>query len=153
SRPARERRQGGVTAGGGRATLRGGRGSGRRPRPDAAPTGGRGPPPPRRHAARRPPRGAAIPPPPGGPAAPAAMARDTTAGPPRRGVAHVPSHGRRRHLRPDRGRVPPILGRFALAGAALREDALRQRRDSAPLPRAVPGDRRSRASTRRGGDA
>ena len=33
----------------------------------------------------------------------------------------------RRHLRSPRRRLPPLLGRRALAGAALREDALRQR--------------------------
>ena len=36
-------------------------------------------------------------------------------------------HGARRHLRPGRRRVPPVLDRRALARPALREDALRQR--------------------------
>ena len=35
--------------------------------------------------------------------------------------------GRRRHVRPRRRRLPPLLGRRPLARAALREDALRQR--------------------------
>ena len=36
-------------------------------------------------------------------------------------------HGGRRHPRPARRRLPPLLHRRALAGAPLREDALRQR--------------------------
>ena len=47
-------------------------------------------------------------------------------------------HGGRRHLRPGRRRLPPLLGRRALAGAALREDALR------------PGAARARLPARRG---
>ncbi len=58
--------------------------------------------------------------------------------------------GARRHVRPRRRRLPSLLRRRALAGAALREDALRQR---APRPRVparlarhregpLPGDRR-----------
>ncbi len=41
--------------------------------------------------------------------------------------AHPREDGGRRHLRPGRRRLPPLLHRSALAGAALREDALRQR--------------------------
>ena len=36
-------------------------------------------------------------------------------------------HGRRRHVRPARRRLLPLLGRLALDDPALREDALRQR--------------------------
>ena len=42
---------------------------------------------------------------------------------------------RGRHVRPARRRLPPLLGGRALAGAALREDALRQRAARARLPR------------------
>ena len=43
-------------------------------------------------------------------------------------VAHtLDADGPRRHLRPARRRLPSLLGRRALARAALREDALRQR--------------------------
>ncbi len=41
--------------------------------------------------------------------------------------AHARAHLRRRHLRPPRRRLLALLGRRAMAGAALREDALRQR--------------------------
>ncbi len=40
----------------------------------------------------------------------------------------------RRHLRPDRRRLRPLLGRRGLAGPPLREDALRQRPAGAGLP-------------------
>ncbi len=43
------------------------------------------------------------------------------------GDAHARQDGRRRHLRSARRRLPSLLGRRALARAALREDALRQR--------------------------
>src|SRR5207247_85786 len=43
--------------------------------------------------------------------------------------------GARRDVRPSRRRLPPLLGRRAVARAALREDALRQR---APRPRVPP---------------
>ena len=43
------------------------------------------------------------------------------------GHAHAGQDGQRRHLRPPRRRLPSLLHRRALAGAALREDALRQR--------------------------
>ena len=41
--------------------------------------------------------------------------------------AHAGAHLRGRHLRPPRRRLLALLGRRALAGAAFREDALRQR--------------------------
>ncbi len=44
---------------------------------------------------------------------------------PRRRPAVARRHGRRRHLRPPRRRVRPLLHRRPLAGAPLREDALR----------------------------
>ena len=50
--------------------------------------------------------------------------------------------GRRRHLRPARRRLPPLRDRRDLAGAALREDALRQRPAGAGLPPCLAGDRR-----------
>ena len=50
----------------------------------------------------------------------------------RHGHAHARRDGRRGHVRPGRRRLPPLLGRRALARPALREDALRQR---APRPR------------------
>ena len=51
-----------------------------------------------------------------------------------------------RHLRPGRRRLRPLLGRRALAGAALREDALRQRAAGPLLPARVAADRRRRCS-------
>ena len=61
------------------------------------------------------------------------------------------------HLRPDRRRLPPLRGRRDLAGAALREDALRQRPARPRLPgrlprlrrRALPPDRDRDARLRR----
>ncbi len=49
-------------------------------------------------------------------------------------------HGRRRHPRPARGRLPPLRGRRDLAGPALREDAVRQRPARARLPPGLRGD-------------
>ncbi len=45
----------------------------------------------------------------------------------RRGRAPAASHGTRRHLRPSRRRLRPLRHRRHMAGAPLREDALRQR--------------------------
>ena len=45
----------------------------------------------------------------------------------RNGGRHARRDGARRHARPRRRRLPPLLGRCAVARAALREDALRQR--------------------------
>ena len=61
--------------------------------------------------------------------------------------------GRRRHPRPDRRRLPPLQRGRALAGAPLREDALRQRAAGARLRPRPPADRRRRARARRRGDA
>ena len=49
-----------------------------------------------------------------------------------------------RHVRPRRRRVPPLLGRRALARPALREDALRQRAARSRLPPRLARDRRER---------
>ena len=69
----------------------------------------------------------------------------------RRGAAadarrHAPGDGPRRHLRPARGRLRALRGRPGLGGAALREDALRQRpadRGLRPARRAVVAPHRS----------
>ena len=49
---------------------------------------------------------------------------------------------RRRHVRPRRRRLPPLLGRRAVARAALREDALRQRAARSGVPARLARDRR-----------
>ena len=63
-----------------------------------------------------------------------------------RGAGDRPAHrradGPRRHLRPARRRLRPVLGGRALDRAALREDALRQRAAAAGLHPAVAADRR-----------
>ena len=46
---------------------------------------------------------------------------------------------RGRHVRPARRRLPPLLRGRALAGAALREDAVRQRAARRVVPRGLPG--------------
>ena len=52
------------------------------------------------------------------------------------GGADAGEDGGRRHVRPARRRLPPLFDGRALAGAALREDALRQRAArSSPTPR------------------
>ena len=79
----------------------------------------------------------------------------------RRSVARVPAAPRgererwrcatlramaaRRHPRPARRRLPPLRGRRDLDGAALREDALRQRAARARLPARLAGSRGERA--------
>ena len=74
----------------------------------------------------------------------------------RHGPAHAAADGARRHLRSARRRLPPLLGRRALAGAALREDALRQRPARAavsvapirsPATRSSPASRARRSTT------
>ncbi len=60
-------------------------------------------------------------------------------------AAHARRDGGRRHVRPRRRRLPPLLGRRALARPALREDALRQRAARLGLP--ARGEARS-ATTR-----
>ena len=52
------------------------------------------------------------------------------------------AHGRRRHPRPARRRLPPLCGRCDLARAALRADALRQRAARARVPGGLAGDGR-----------
>ena len=54
---------------------------------------------------------------------------------------HPGRHGRRRHLRPPRRRLRPLLDRPALAGAPFREDALRQRPAGPGLPARLAADR------------
>ena len=71
---------------------------------------------------------------------------------PRTRGADPGQHGPRRHLRPRRRRFPSLLHRLILAGAALREDALRQRAAREAVPAHLPGDRKPRstgASSRR----
>ena len=50
-------------------------------------------------------------------------------------------HGRRRDVRPARRWLPPLLGRRPVAGAALREDALRQRAPGGGIPARLARDR------------
>ena len=66
---------------------------------------------------------------------------------------HPGQDGPRRHLRPARRRLSPLLHRRPLARAALREDALRQRATGAHLSPRLADDRRSRAAANRRGDA
>ena len=54
---------------------------------------------------------------------------------------HAHQHLPGRHLRPPGRRLRPLLGGRALAGAALREDALRQRAAHRPDDRGLPRDR------------
>ena len=61
--------------------------------------------------------------------------------------------GRGRDVRPRRRRLPPLLGRRALARAALREDALRQRAARARVPPRLGRDRRGSLPHGRRGDA
>ena len=58
---------------------------------------------------------------------------------PEHGPPDARPHGAGRHLRPPRRRLPPLQHRRTLAGAALREDALRQR-----PARASPTSKRTR---------
>ena len=64
--------------------------------------------------------------------------------PARDGHAHARRDDARRHLRPARRRLPPLRDGRALAGAALREDALRQRAARPALPARLAGHRRRR---------
>ena len=59
------------------------------------------------------------------------------------GHRHAGPHGRRRHLRSSRRRLSSLQRRRPLAGAALREDALRQR----PAGRLLPGGLAGHAAT------
>ena len=67
--------------------------------------------------------------------APLLMASETLAG-----------DGARRDARPYRRRLPPLLGRRGMAGAALREDALRPGAAGARVSRGVSGDRQTGSS-------
>ena len=58
---------------------------------------------------------------------------------------HARAHLRGRHLRPSRRRLLALLGRRALAGAAFREDALRQRAASRPAGARLPSSARGNA--------
>ncbi len=62
----------------------------------------------------------------------------------RDGGADAQRDGRRRHPRPGRRGLPPVQRRRPLAGAALREDALRQRPAGARLRARPPAHRRAR---------
>ena len=68
-------------------------------------------------------------------------------------AADAAPDGLRRHLRPGRWRLRPLLGRRALARPALREDALRQRAAGAGLSARLPGVRRAVVPARVRGDA
>ena len=65
----------------------------------------------------------------------------------RRRRAHADGDGGGRHARPDRRRLPPLLGGRAVAGAALREDALRPGAAGAGVPGGRAGDGRRRPSS------
>ena len=64
----------------------------------------------------------------------------------RDGALHRCAAWRGRHLRSARRRLPSLLRRRALAGAALREDALRQRPARAAVSRGLSGDAATRSS-------
>ena len=72
---------------------------------------------------------------------------------PRRGSAHARRDGGRRDVRPRRRRLPPLLGRRAVARAALREDALRQRAPRSAVSARVAAHRRGAVPGRRRADA
>ena len=85
-----------------------------------------------------------------------ARLRDRVPARPRRardGAAHAAGDGRRRHVRPDRRRLRPLLGRRAVGHPPLREDALRQRAARARLPARVPRVGRAAVRARDHGDA
>ncbi len=62
-------------------------------------------------------------------------------------------HGRRRHVRPARRRLPPLLGGRGLARPPLREDALRQRAPRLGVPPRLGRDGRRALPPRGRGDA
>ena len=66
----------------------------------------------------------------------------------RDGAAHAAPDGERRHVRPGRRRLRPLLRRPLLARPALREDALRQRPARARLPARLAGHRRAAVRAR-----
>ena len=65
---------------------------------------------------------------------------------------HAQGDGPRRHVRPGRRRLPPLLHRRRLARAPLREDALRQRPARPRLPRRLQGHRQPLLPPHRRGD-
>ena len=67
--------------------------------------------------------------------------------------AHAAGDGRRRHVRPGRRRLRPLLGRRALDRPPLREDALRQRAPGPRVPARLAGLGRRPAAARGRGDA
>ena len=69
------------------------------------------------------------------------------------GDADAREDGGRRHVRSAGRRLPPLLDRRALAGAALREDAVRQRAARGRLRGSAPGHRARRLRARRARDA
>ncbi len=82
---------------------------------------------------------------PAGAAVPAVLARleaHQEPGLQERGGADPDAHEPGRHLRSSRRRLRALLGRRQLAGAAFREDALRQRRADRPADADVAGDAR-----------
>ena len=62
-------------------------------------------------------------------------------------------HGSRGHVRPRRGRLPPLLGRQPLARAPFREDAVRQRAARLGVPPRLRRHRGGAVRESRGGDA
>ena len=64
-------------------------------------------------------------------------------GRPAGGHPHPRRHGLGRHLRPPRRRLRPLLGRRAVDGAALREDALRPGAAGTCVPARLAGDGRA----------
>ena len=79
---------------------------------------------------------------PGGPAP--GVAADRQRGAARGCAPHPGPDGDRRHPRPARRRLPPLQRRPPLAGAALREDALRQRASPPPARRGAAESPRGR---------
>ena len=69
------------------------------------------------------------------------------------GHHHARPHGRRRHVRSSWRRLSPLQRRRPLAGAAFREDALRQCPAGRLLSRSVAGDRPGRLRRRGAADA
>src|SRR5699024_7036190 len=72
---------------------------------------------------------------------------------PAHGDPHLPADGARRDLRPGRWRLRTLQRRCVLAGAALREDALRQRTPRPAGRGALAGAARRRGAPRDRGDA
>ena len=84
---------------------------------------------------------------------PSAHAPARRRGGPADGHADPRRDGRRRHVRPRRRRLPPVLGRPRMARPALREDALRQRAAGRGVSPRLGRDRRRALPPRDRGDA